>query len=544
MIEINGKKIYFPLKYKPNQLQLQALEFLKNSINTGKRISTMCLGTGTGKSYLTILFSTWYKNYINPDSRIDILTNSIVLTDQYIRDFDFIKNYKGQSNYNCDKFSTNCKIGRELCKVLKSPCDKCPYEIAKERWINTDIGILNFHLFSTLTFYQKDILKKRNSNVLIIDEGHLIESVISDFLSCAISAKILKKCGLTLKEIEILDDRFISKIKTIDKYLDFLERKLIPTLEEKLNKFELEIKKMSGKNRIEITNFVQSIESKLLSFKQLFESHKKDPSNIVLDIEIDKKDKMYSGIKLISQHIWIGDYLNEYIYKHYDHVIFMTATIGLRDVFSFVNGLDPKLTSYLEIETPFKLENRPIYYIKGIGRMNLSSKEETFKKQIVWINKILKKYENKKGIIHCTTYEISNWIKENIQNERLLFHDPENKDEILEKHLQNSEPTVIVSPSMSNGIDLKDNNARFSIILKIPYPTLGSKKIVSRKNSNKDYYSNATISELLQMVGRGVRNDDDYCDTFILDSNFSDLLKYNSHMIPKYFTDAIKILKI
>ena len=97
---------------------------------------------------------------------------------------------------------------------------------------------------------------------------------------------------------------------------------------------------------------------------------------------------------------------------------------------------------------------------------------------------------------------------------------------------------------MGSGVNLKNVRARFIILLKKPYPSLGSKKILAKKNSNKDYYSNATVSELLQMVGRGVRSDEDFCDTFILDSNFSDLLKYNSHILPKYFTDAIKILKV
>ncbi len=32
-------------------------------------------------------------------------------------------------------------------------------------------------------------------------------------------------------------------------------------------------------------------------------------------------------------------------------------------------------------------------------------------------------------------------------------------------------------------------------------------------------------------------------DTFILDSNFSDILKYNK-FLPKYFIDAVKILNI
>jgi Rad3-related DNA helicase len=543
MIEINGKKIWFPLKYPPNQHQLKAIEFLKHSINSNHKFTVLCLGTGIGKSYLTILFANFYKNFINENSRIDIISNSLILTDQYIKDFNFISNYKGQSNYNCEKYSTNCKIGRELCKVLKSPCGGCPYEIAREKWITSDIGILNFHLFNTLTFYQKDILNRRNSNVLIIDEGHLLESVFSDFMSSTVSAKTLKKCGLNLKEIETIDDRFISKIKNLDKYLEFLERKLIPILEKKLETFETGMKNSSSKKRIEITNFVQNLESKLLSFKQLFESYKNNPNNIVLDIEIDKSDKMYSGIKLTSQHIWVNDHLNEYIYKFYDHIIIMSATLISKEVFSEINGLNPKLTSYLEIDTPFKLENRPIYYLK-IGKMNLSNKVETFQKQIPWINKILEKYKNKKGIIHCTTYEIAEWVKENIQNKRLLFHDTENRDEILEKHLQNTEPTVIVSPSMSGGINLYGPLAEFAIILKIPYPTLGSKKIIAKKESNKDFYANATISELCQMYGRTIRSENDKSDTFILDSNFSDLLKYNSDKIPKYFTEAIKVLKI
>jgi Rad3-related DNA helicase len=314
-------------------------------------------------------------------------------------------------------------------------------------------------------------------------------------------------------------------------------------LESKLAKFEIELKTASSKKRIEITNYIQSIEGKILSFNQVFLSYKDNPGNIVLDVEIDKKDMMFSGTMLIAQHVWVSDLLYEKAFKNYDHILFMSATILSKSVFCEINGLDPDKTSYYEIDTPFKKENRPIFYLK-IGKMNMLNKEETFQKQIPWINKILEKYKNKKGIIHCTTYEIADWVKDNIQNDRLLFHDTENRDEILEKHITSTEPTVLVSPSMSSGIDLKDELARFSIILKIPYPSLGSKRIVARKNTNNQYYSNATVSELLQMYGRTIRSETDSAHTFILDSNFSDLLKYNSHILPNYFTDAIKVLKI
>ena len=92
-------------------------------------------------------------------------------------------------------------------------------------------------------------------------------------------------------------------------------------------------------------------------------------------------------------------------------------------------------------------------------------------------------------------------------------------------------------------IDLKDDLARFQILLKIPYPNISSNKIKSRQKSNPDWYSLKTCMDILQTYGRAVRSGDDYADMFILDSNFSDLLKYNKYL-PEYFLNAVKILKI
>ena len=544
MIEINEKKIYFPIRYIPKTYQIDALDFIKKSIMSGKKYCLLNLPTGTGKSFISVsMFCNWYKNFVNNNARVDVLTNSKILQQQYLKDFDFINNYKGRSNYYCQKYDTDCGNGKELCRVLKSPCDSCPYDLAKNKWLMGDIGLTNFHLFNTLSLYQIDVLKRREANVLIIDESHDFESVYSDFLSTKISAKTLKKCGFGLKEIETLDDKFISKIKFLNKYLEFLERKLIPMLNEKLSQFEREINNASSKKKTELGNYIQNIEGKLLSFKHLFESHKNDPENIVLDIFINKNDKMYSGTELTTQHVWVYEYIHEYVWKHYDHIIFMSASILDKKMFSFINGLEDELTSYYEIPTPFPVNNRKIYYLK-VGKMSWSSKEETFQKQIPWIKKILAKYKNSKGIIHTTNYEITDWLKTNLVDERLLFHDTDDRNDILEKHLSSTTPTVLVSPSMMSGIDLKDDLARFQILLKVPYPNISSNKIKSRQKTNSDWYTFKTIMDILQTYGRAVRSDTDYADMFILDSNFSDVLKYNSDKIPNYLLEAIKPLKI
>jgi Rad3-related DNA helicase len=545
MIEIDGKKIFFPIKYIPKKYQTTALDFIKKSILGGKSFTLLNLSTGLGKSFLAVgMFANWYKNFINKDAKFDILTNSKILQEQYLKDFEFIKNYKGRSNYYCQHYDTDCANGGELNRIMKRKCSNCPYDIAKSKWLMGDISLTNFHLFNTLSIHQRELLDSRGANVLIIDEAHDFESVFSDFLSTKINAVILKRCGFTLKDVETYDTRFISKIKTLQKYLKFLESKLMPDMRSKLKVFEFRVQSTHDvSKKRQLTQYVQSLEGKLLSFKGLFESYSKDPNNIVLDVVVNTKDKMYSGIDLITQPIWVYDYIKEYIWQHYDHVIFMSASILDKKMFMYINGLEEELTSYYEIPTPFPIKHRKIYYLK-VGKMNFFNKEETFKKQIKWIRHILKKYEGKKGIIHTTNYEITDWLKEHVMDKRLLFHTTKDRHEILEKHLYSKEPTVLVSPSMMSGVDLKDDLARFQILLKIPYPNISSNKIKARQKTNKKFYAWKTVVDLLQSYGRAVRSDEDYADFYILDSNFSDVLKYSSHYIPKYMQDAIKTLNI
>jgi Rad3-related DNA helicase len=96
---------------------------------------------------------------------------------------------------------------------------------------------------------------------------------------------------------------------------------------------------------------------------------------------------------------------------------------------------------------------------------------------------------------------------------------------------------------MSSGISLDDELSRFQIILKVPYPNISSNRIKARQTSNNKWYAWRTITEIVQAYGRSVRSETDWAHTYILDSSFGDLLKYNRSLFPKYFTEAIKILR-
>jgi len=97
---------------------------------------------------------------------------------------------------------------------------------------------------------------------------------------------------------------------------------------------------------------------------------------------------------------------------------------------------------------------------------------------------------------------------------------------------------------MQTGIDLKDDLSRFQIILKVPYPNISSEKIKARQRTNKEWYNWKTCVDLIQAYGRSIRSEDDYAETYVLDESFTNIMVYNSKYLPRWFTDAIKTLKV
>ena len=80
---------------------------------------------------------------------------------------------------------------------------------------------------------------------------------------------------------------------------------------------------------------------------------------------------------------------------------------------------------------------------------------------------IIEKNKEVKGIIHTSNYELSTWIQTSIKDSRLIFHDSDTREKSLTQHISSEYSTIIVSPSMITGIDLKDDLSRFQIILKV-----------------------------------------------------------------------------
>jgi ATP-dependent DNA helicase DinG len=124
----------------------------------------------------------------------------------------------------------------------------------------------------------------------------------------------------------------------------------------------------------------------------------------------------------------------------------------------------------------------------------------------VAVDKIMTRHKDQKGIIHTTSYAQLNFIRGNISKEkarRLLETNPEvERDEIISEHIDSTKPTVLKSPSLHLGLDLKDDLSRFQVITKVPYPSLGDKWIDGIKRKKGQWYNWQTALRTVQSVGR------------------------------------------
>ena len=543
-------------KYKPRKEQKEALSFIeaeyqKNKLN---KFFLLNLPVGSGKSHLALMIADWYKKNVNRMARVDIITNSKILQDQYSGEYESICDLKGKENYECQSYSCSCAQGSEFNRLNKTSCESCPYSNARESYISGGVSLTNFYLYILYAMYNPKLMESRDARVLIVDEAHEFDDVMSDFVSIKITEIIVKKFKYS-NEYEIMKRlKGVTSIANYVEFLKFLASEILTTIESmetgmsstsrnvKQDKRDLKINKLiGGKNSdVKMMQLATDLKQYQTKIEIFLKEYKENPNNWVLETNYNEKLRQK---ELSLEPIWAYDYLDKYVFSHYDMVILMSGTILDKNLFCQLNGLDVTKAVYYSIRSPFNPKNRPIYYMP-VGKMSYKSKEETFKKYIPYIQKLLDKYKNKKGIIHTNSFELAKWIEGSIKDPRLIFHDSTNKDEILRFHKESNKPTVIVSPSMDTGVSFDNDDARFQIIAKVPYPSLGSQKNKLRQSNNPDWYSWKTVSGIVQMTGRPVRSNLDYADTIIIDGSFGDVIKHSSHFLPDWIQEAIKKINV
>lgn len=500
-----------------------------------------------------------YRTFIN-DYKID---NKGMETERIFISDDKIKNYKNEyanwihlQNFNKPSEWNPCYYFDQLFQSLRA-----------------SHSIFNYSIFLSL-LSNNAMMQQRE--LLVLDEAHLLETEIVKFRGLSISKKRWR--------------RYISDFKMIDHgydmngWLEFLidlERTILILIGYQSLVHSL-VKERKGKYGYDSAKKSKTRNKKIMSASDLFEDDASLELNIrtengknldvdkelLIDIvqDIDKLTRTINNI-LSNPNNWI---VSEVYKENYDvtrvdlkpldpskyikavvekcpKTLIMSATILNDKTFERNLGLtsEDNSTKFIQIQSDFPVENRPIFPL-SVEYLNFSNLQLMDVKSKISraIDNIMHIHSNDKGIIHTSSYEQLNFIKDNLSktnSRRLILTDPEiERDEVIREHSESKKPTVLISPSLHTGLDLKDHLSRFQIITKVPYPNVADKWTSEKRKLNKEWYYWQTALRLVQAYGRSIRSKDDWAKTYVLDSAFNYFIKVNKNILPEWFLSAIR----
>lgn len=441
------------------------------------------------------------------------------LQHQMAADFPEGRVLKGRGNYVCGKYPHHFpQLTAEHCtKVQGEVCEYvCTYEDAKAEAIRSGLAILNLAYFMAEANFAKGAFS--DISFLIADEVDCVEDQLMSAVNLVITQRQLDAmhipppkykgkfeswlewAGPALDRVRVLHSEVLTEIAMAGSWstIDVQKIRMAKSLERLRNKLEFFVRNVDQ-------YWVWNPEAERWTFKPVLVS------------------------KFGASMLW----------RHTSKVLGMSATV-INDV-QLARNVGLPQYGYISTPCPFDKARRPIH---SLETANLSHRglDGELPKLLPQIEKILKMHEGEKGLIHTVSYRVALFIQKNIPNKRLVFHNSQTREAQFNSFRESSAPLVLVSPSMERGVDLPQDDCRFIIVCKVPYPNLGDPQISKRLYSQRDgrtWYAHRTASAIVQMTGRGMRSSTDTCASYILDSQFTRFMSENRQMIPEWWREAI-----
>lgn len=196
----------------------------------------------------------------------------------------------------------------------------------------------------------------------------------------------------------------------------------------------------------------------------------------------------------------------------------------------------------LSLPSTFPITRRPIY-IHPIALMSRKNREVAYPKIAEALEKIFLK-ESGKGLVHTVSFDLTTALVKTLDycNHPIYHYSNSQEKPRAILNFESSKNGVLLAPSLDRGIDLPQTSCRFIVIAKLPFPNLGTKQISARlhRKGGQLWYNVKTVRSLVQMTGRGMRSEDDYCSSYILDKQFVTIVwKRNRHLLPQWWREAL-----
>ena len=486
----------------------------------------------------------------------------------------FCRHYVSQGQIEITREGTKLELVelREHSKKTSNNLGECDYYLQRRMGEKASFAIYNYAKYLSSYLADASTVNDAQRELLICDEAHSLEEQLANHMALKLSTEyatkvkneecknsIIRLCG-DWEEIEkkkfndqISEESFEEEANQFITKTSRIAGKLIPDYDKRITAIVEEIADGLREKQTKITDFdfekdydkflpghkrFAKLQTELDKLRRI----RKDLTDI---LEITINDYVFGGIeqtKKTYQHVISIKPIDvsssaKKLFDKFKHVIFFSSTI---DEEYFQKELGITNSFYKRYSSEFPPENGKILK-KYKMKLSVKNKEGVWKEGIKEIEAELSRHKDEKGLILVSSFHYQNeiWKRLSPSNQKRVkrISEKQTRDEFIEQHRKANDNSVLISPSLWEGVDLGDDECRFQIIAKAPYLNLGDLRVKKKKDDpdfGSKWYKTYSLHRLIQGCGRGIRHKDDWATTYLVDTNCDDLLSYNS---PKQFKD-------
>jgi len=557
-------------KFRQNQKDV-ILDILNFYDENPKGLYLLDAPTGSGKSIIAMCVAgaLSFKKKRGYILASDLSLQSQYESDIYKHNIDW-GSIKGVDNYMCDvnfeKFSIgDCKLKNMKMRDIKnlSCFEECGYYSNRNKASMSKVSLLNYSYWLIQRNYVAPMMDDELFEIrdfTICDEAHKVTEIVQNHFSPTINEKTRPK----IEELRtFLNDAFKIKVPVNESNLRIVTKNLYSEenpdrIYALLTEFETYLREFvkkatNAKDMIAMDYKDRQPPRKIIRGMRLCDWVKdihckfEDYVSIIKDTGVTTMVKNPGLSNIVFNCVDESYLMQKYFHKQANFRVLMTATMGAAD--KFIKNIDGSNieaeTKHIRIQSTFDFSKSPIYlYTKR--RMSYKHKENTLPWMCNTIDKILELHKDQKGIIHSGSYDIAKRIHGSLSkaNQRrvLIYSDSEEKKTLLSDY-NDGNNSVIIGPSLLEGLDLPNDQSRFQVFAKVPFPSLADRYVKAKMNVSQEWYDWKSIIAILQGIGRSIRNDEDWAVTYFLDGCLGDLINRNRTSFPSEFLNRLMLVK-
>jgi Rad3-related DNA helicase len=423
-----------------------------------------------------------------------------------------------------------------MCRRPRGPACQCPYARAKTAALAGPIFCTNTWYFATLRHWHAEQLRRRR--LLVVDEAHNLEAQLVTVYTVRFTAAEMKEWfGAPLPHLPAADayrdllgthaGRLRADLETIVQALEALRP---PEVEP-----DAFLQMPPSREEIALLERRDALEAALARLGYFLDAHE-------TEWVVRYPPDLSAAFELVP--LAVTEQTRELLTECADLVVLSSAYLGPAAALAQSLGFEDGAVRGFTVPSPFPLEQRPIVY-RPVGALSRARQAEQEPALFAEIAAILAAHAKEKGLLHVASYAVARRLAADLarrapgEARRLIFIDSsEAKARALEQHRASPLPTVLLSPSLREGVDLPDDLLRFQIVTKMPYGDLGDPWTAARRDRDPRWYALETAKALVQTYGRACRHAEDHGVTYILDGQLARFLQHYRPLLPGWFLEA------